>query len=69
MSIKVAISSSEVYILTHFGKTNKFLIFQVNGYGASQKLIDKDIIPFEESCFITDALDHLSNLIDQLDDI
>ncbi|PKL66614.1 MAG: dinitrogenase iron-molybdenum cofactor biosynthesis protein [Methanobacteriales archaeon HGW-Methanobacteriales-1] len=116
MSIKVAIASSDgKYINQHFGKTNKFLIFQVNGPddydfvelredepscgsyredgqsqtkeradllsdckavivsqigpGASQKLIDKGIIPFEESCFITDALDHLSNVMDQLDDI
>jgi predicted Fe-Mo cluster-binding NifX family protein len=114
MSIKVAIASSDgKYINQHFGKTNKFLIFQVNGPddyefvelredepscgsyredgqsktkersellsdckavivskigpSASQKLIDKGIIPFEQRCFITEALDHLSNVMDQLD--
>jgi len=47
----------------------KAVIVSQIGPGASHKLIDKGIIPFEEACFITDALDHLSKVMDQLDDL
>ncbi len=115
MSIKVAVASTDgKYINQHFGKADKFLIFEINGPGdyeffelretspscgsyrdecdnsvdtssllsdckaviasqigpgASQKLINKGIIPFMNPAFIEEALEQISKNLDKLDNL
>lgn len=116
MSIKVAVASTDgKYINQHFGKADKFLIFDIKGPGdfefielrdvdpscgkyhedcqstsldttdilsdckavivsqmgpgASQRLINKGIIPFIHPAFIEEALEHLSKNLDKLDNL